>query len=110
MSSSVNFEIGQGSTFLRTMTVVDNEKTPLDLTNYTLEGQLRKNYNSDEFIAFDIVKINAVSGRITIGLSDTITDTLIFPKYVYDIELTSGDSTKSRILEGSITVSPNVTR
>ena len=109
MTTTTNFEIQQGSTFLRTMTIVDSDKLPLNLTAYTLTGQLRKNYSSVEFVAFTIIVSNASSGKIIISLNSTITNTLMFPKYVYDVEI-SGNGNVYRILEGIITISPNVTR
>ena len=110
MSTIANFEIPQGSTFSRNMTIVDNDKVVLNLTTYTINGQVRKSYNSAEYISFDIVKVNAPTGKISIGLTDSVTDNLTSNKYVYDIEITSVNGTKTRILEGIITTSPNVTR
>lgn len=109
MTTTTNFEIQQGSTFSRNMTIVDSDKLPLNLTSYTLTGQLRKNYNSVEFVAFTIIVTNAASGKITISLNSTITNNLLFPKYVYDVEV-SGNGNVYRILEGVITISPNATR
>lgn len=109
MTTTVNFEIQQGSTFSRTMTIVDTDKNPLNLTAYTLTGQLRKNYSSAEFVAFTILVTNALTGKISINLNSTITNTLMFPKYVYDVEI-NGNGNVYRILEGIINVSPNVTR
>ena len=42
MSTIANFEIPQGSTFSRNMTIVDNDKVVLNLTTYTINGQVRK--------------------------------------------------------------------
>jgi len=109
MTTTTNFEIQQGSTFSRTMTIVDTDKVPLNLTSYTLTGQLRKNYSSTDFVAFTIIVLNAATGKITINLDSEITSTLLFPKYVYDVEV-SGNGNVYRILEGVIAISPNVTR
>lgn len=109
MTTTTNFEIQQGSTFSRTMTIVDSDKNPLNLTAYTLTGQLRKNYSSIESVAFNIIVTNALTGKITLNINSTVTNTLLFPKYVYDVEI-NGNGNVYRILEGVITVSPNVTR
>jgi hypothetical protein len=110
MTTEVNFEIEQGSTFLRTMSVIDNNNTPVDLTTYTLAGQLRRSYSSSEFIDFDIVILNPVLGRIAVSLTGLVTATLTHSKYVFDVNATNADDVILRIMEGLITVSPNVTR
>ena len=110
MSTVTNLIIDQGSDFYRAMTVIDNNNNVVDLTTYTVAGQLRKGYTSTEFIPFTITVLNATLGRISIGLTNIITDTLTAPRYVYDIEITALNLKKFRILEGNITVAPNVTR
>lgn len=110
MTTIANFEIPQGETFKRILTVVDNSKVPLNLTNYTYQGQIRKSYNSLEYVQFDIFTVDAVLGKISIELSYSVTETLIYNKYVYDIEITAQNNIKTRILEGIITTTPNVTR
>jgi hypothetical protein len=92
------------------MTVVDNAGVAINLSTYTVAGQLRKSYTATEFIPFTIIVVNAALGKISIGLSNLVTDTLTANRYVYDVEMTSATSEKHRILEGNITVSPNVTR
>jgi len=109
MTSIVDFEIEQGSTFTRTMSVESN-KTPVNLTGYTLAGQLRKGYSASESINFDIEVINALIGKIKISLTSSTTSALIYNKYVYDIEIADPTGVVSRILEGSMTLSLNVTR
>lgn len=110
MTTLADFDIDKGSTFRRNLTIVDNNKTPLNLTQYTIKGQLRKNYTSLEFVDFEIIILNATTGKILLTLADDVTDLLIFPKYVYDVEIISPVGITTRILEGSLTISPNVTR
>ena len=50
------------------------------------------------------------SGQITLSLTPTQTAALEEGRYVYDIEVTGSDSTVTRVLQGTVTVSPNVTR
>lgn len=109
-ASATNLAIDQGSEFYRTMTLVDTSRTIVDLTNYTIAGQLRKSYTTTESISLNIVIINAVLGKFSMSLSNLITDTLTSPRYVYDVEITSSGMRTYRILEGNIIVSPNVTR
>jgi hypothetical protein len=110
MATVANLSIDQGAEFYRTMTVVDNNGLVVDLSTYTAAGQLRKSYTANEFIPLTVVVLNASLGKISIGLSNLVTDTLTINRYVYDVEITSDSLKKYRILEGNITVSPNVTK
>ena len=49
------------------------------------------------------------TGQVTLSLTATVTAGLASGRYVYDVELTTG-STVSRVLEGLVTVSPEVTK
>ena len=105
-----NFTIDQGTTFSANIDVTDAEGDVLNLTSYTVAGQMRKSYNSTTFTAFSASISNATGGVVTIGLSATQTNALKAGRYVYDVEITASDATVTRIIEGQIEVTPGVTR
>ena len=105
-----NFTIDQGTTFSANIDVTDAEGDVLNLTSYTVAGQMRKSYNSTTFTAFSASVSNATGGVVTIGLSATQTNALKAGRYVYDVEITASDATVTRIIEGQIEVTPGVTR
>lgn len=109
-SNVVNLFLDQGAEFYRTMTVVDVNNLPINLTNYTIAGQIRKTYTSVANTSLDLVFLDRIAGRVSMGLNHSVTETLQGGKYVYDIEITSPENKKYRILEGVLTVNPNVTR
>lgn len=112
MTQFVKFNIGQNETFKVLATLpASTGSTPLDLTDYTFYGKVRENYKTDEVAAeFTITKVTPYSsGSIIIELENSKTRTLSLKKYVYDIIVESG-SFKRKILEGYITVRPQVTR
>jgi len=51
-----------------------------------------------------------VSGTVALGLTATQTANLVPGRYVYDVEVVSGANVVSRIIEGIVTVTPEVTR
>jgi hypothetical protein len=55
------------------------------------------------------VTIDALNGEVTLSLTATQTAALTAGRYVYDVELTIG-STVSRVIEGIVTVTPEVTK
>ena len=112
MAEITEFNIGQGETF-KIVATIENMDTggTLDLTDYSFEGQVRENFQTDEIAAsISVSKITPyVSGSIYIELTPTQTSTFTQRKYVYDIKMTSGSITR-RILEGYFVVRPAATR
>ena len=49
-------------------------------------------------------------GVVTMQLTDTQTAAIEAGRYVYDLVITDGSGSKSRVVEGQATVTPGVTR
>ena len=77
-------------------------------SGYTASSQIRKWYTSTKYVEFTTA-VNSDIGVITLSLTSDQTSSLSAGRYVYDVEITD-NVTISRIVEGIITVNPNVTR
>lgn len=115
MPQLTELNVGQGETFKMLVTIAeDSGSYPIDITDYTIVGQIRENYTTDEIAAtFSTQKIVPYSsGSFFVMLSESDTAALTQRKYVYDIKIGSGSITpiSRRILEGPFTVRPAVTR
>lgn len=111
MGAVANLYIDQGSTFSTTVYVKNDDETAFDLTAHTAAGQIRKSYSTSTKVDFTLeIADPATLGQINASLTATQTATLEEGRYVYDIEVTSTTGTVTRVLEGIITVSPQVTR
>ncbi len=108
MATKANLVVDQGTTFTTTITVTDDDGNALDLTGYTGSAQIRKHYTSSNSVNFT-VSVAGASGEVTLSLSAAATGDLTAGRYVYDCELTN-TGVVSRILEGIVTVTPQVTR
>jgi hypothetical protein len=108
MATKANLVIDQGATFSTDLTLTDENGDMLILNGYTSNSQIRKWYTSSTSVPF-ATTVNADVGVITLSLTDTQTSLLTAGRYVYDVEISDG-STVSRVVEGIITVTPNVTR
>jgi hypothetical protein len=106
-----NVFIDQGAEFSITLTINDSAGDPLDLTNYTAAGQLRKTYTStaktDFVVTFDA---DRTTGKVTLSMTNAVTKLITAGQYVYDVVITASDGAKTRVVEGSGTVSPGVTQ
>ena len=89
-----------------------------DFSNYTVAAKLKLNYNSDSSNTTNfnaIIATPPTNGIITISLTNAQTNALSPSKrYVYDVETSfqddSANTITERILEGSIHVTPSVTK
>lgn len=108
MATKANLVIDQGATFSTDLTLTDENGDMLNLSGYTANSQLRKWYTSSNAVNFTAT-VNTDVGVISLSLTDSQTANLSAGRYVYDVEITDG-TTVSRVVEGIITVTPNVTR
>ena len=110
MASISNIFIDQGATFTTTVTVTDSSGSAVNLSGYSVAAQIRKTFLSASATAFTASISNASSGEITISLSSTLTAALEAGRFVYDVVITASGGTKTRVVEGQVTVNPSVTR
>lgn len=104
-----NLYIDQGSDFSTTLTINDSSGSVLDLTNYTAIAQIRKTYSSSSFTSFAVAfAADRTSGVITLSLSNAQTAAKTPGLYVYDVLISDVNSIKTRVVEGSVTISPMV--
>ena len=110
MASISNIFIDQGATFTTTVTVTDSNGDAVNLSGYSVAAQIRKTFLSSSATAFTATISNASSGENTISLSPTQTTALEAGRFVYDVLITASGGTKTRVVEGQVTVNPSVTR
>ena len=85
MSAAVyDFTIEQGTTHRMSFLWEDSEGVPINLT--------------------------AATGEVQIELPESITTTFSWSQALYDLELVSDDGTVTRLVQGGITISREVTR
>ena len=105
-----NIVIDQGSTFIADIDVTDNDGNILNLTGYTVAGQMRKSYASTTATDFTASVLNEGNGVIRISLTAAQSNNLKAGRYVYDVEITDASGAVTRVLEGQVEVTPGVTR
>jgi hypothetical protein len=108
MAQKVNIVIDQGATFNTYYTFTDDNGDPVDFTNYTGSAQMRRSYLSSTFHTFTVGLAN--TGVVSLSMSAQATANIAAGRYVYDLEVTDLSNVVSRLVEGIVTVTPEVTR
>lgn len=113
-AGTLDFTIEQGATFNLLLTWEIND-LPVNLTNYTARLQARVDVEDTEVI----LSLTTSNGGITLGgalgtisLDQTATQTTLLPAggYVYDLELIAGSGVVTRLVQGELIISAEVTR
>lgn len=112
-AATTNLIIDQGATWNITFTYKNSAGTPINLTGYTAALQLRTSYDAAS-AALSLssgsgIVLGGTAGTIAVTATATQTGALTAGEYVYDLELTSS-LVVTRLVQGRITVTPQVTR
>ena len=105
--------IEQGSNFKRTFTWKDSNAAPVNVTGYTAKLNIKgKKSDSSALYSTDQaghITLGGAAGTIVINVPAATTNALDFNWGVWDIELTDGSSNVTRLLEGKVKLSKQVT-
>lgn len=111
MASYVELTIDQGATFSTTIDLANDDGTAIDVTNYTFDSQIRKSYYSANATAnLEITILNAVAGNLLISIDAANTANIKAGRYLYDIKMTKDTGDVVRVIEGIVTITPQVSR
>jgi hypothetical protein len=103
--------VDQGTTYENNLDLVADDGTAINVAGYVFSGQIRKSYYSTKPTAnFAIQIINAATGNVNIALSAATTANIKAGRYVYDVKMVDNFSQVTRIVEGIITITPQVTK
>lgn len=108
MATKVNLVVDQGTTFTTSITFNDETGNTINFSTYSGAAQLRKHFTSSNSTSFTVALTS--NGVVTLSLTANQTGNLVAGRYVYDLEVTDSSNQISRLIEGIVTVTPNVTR
>lgn len=115
-AANYDITIEQGATFPLSIIWKDDSGTPINLDGYTARMQVRKSSQSDEVILnltsneSDLsITLGGEDGTIDILIPAEVTAGLEVRRAVYDLELVN-DPEITRLIQGSVTISPEVTK
>jgi len=114
-AGSLDITIEQGATWNLVLTWKISG-TPVNLTSYIARLQVRVDVDDTETVlsmttdAGGGIVLGGALGTITLSRSATQTAAVASGEYVYDLELQSSGGEVTRLVQGSFTVSAEVTR
>lgn len=108
MAARVNIVIDQGTTFNTTYSFTGDNDEPIDFTTFSANSQMRKSYSSNTAYTFTVGLAN--NGVITLSMNSATTSTITAGRYMYDLEVQDVNGVRSRLVEGMVTVTPEITR
>jgi len=113
--ASTDLQIPQGATYSQVINwKTGSTPTFVNTTGFSARIQLRTSYTAAS-ASLELTTANSRisitnAGVITLSLTATETAALAAGRYVYDLEMVSSGGLVTRLLEGVVTVSPEVTR
>jgi len=109
MAAHADIILDQGTTFNTLLNLTNDAGQPLDLTGFNAYGQVRKWYTSSNTISFDVSIPEPTNGIIELSLTANTTAAMWYGRYVYDVVTVDGGGSVTRVVEGILTVTPEVT-
>ena len=107
MANKANLIVDQGSTFSTTIYLNDSNGEPLITTGYSARSEIRKHYTSSNSVTVNTAISN---GQLVLSLTNIQTANIEAGRYVYDVELIDASNNVTRVVEGIVTVTPEVTK
>jgi hypothetical protein len=110
MATISNLYVDAGTDYSTIITVAATNGQPLNLTGYSVASQIRKSYNSSTNYSFLASIYDAAQGKVRLQLTNTQSSAIPAGRWLYDVEITSPSGTRTRVVEGILTVTPEITR
>lgn len=110
-----NFIINKGTTWKLVITWKDSDGVVINVSGYSVKIQFRKHPN-DSAVLYEMsttngkITLDGAAGKITCTAPKEDTASFVFLDALFDVLATSPGGEATRLLSGSVTVSPAITR
>lgn len=114
-AGTLKLVIDQGATYKNTLTWLDSTSSPVDLTGYSAQMQIKASEKSSAAL----IELTDVNGRIILGttggtivlsLTPAETAALTFSKASYDLFLTDSSGAATRLVQGAVQLNKSITK
>lgn len=104
----INLVLEQGTDFQSTFTIYNENGSKLNLFNYTAISYIKKSPYSSKTYPFTISFPDRTQGKIMVSMAKSETSLMEGGRYVYDVVITSPSNYNTRVVQGSLLVTPGV--
>jgi hypothetical protein len=111
MATFLELYCDQGTDFSFTMDITNDDGTAVNVANYTFTSSIRKSYYSSRVTANMTVNVlSTANGNLAISMNSATTSNIKAGRYLYDVKMKNASNTVTRVVEGIITVYPQITK
>jgi hypothetical protein len=102
--------IEQGSAYRRSIPVLDEAGSLLDVTGWSARGQIRLTHTSATTLHDLSSNLTVTDSAVVLEIPADSSAPWVWREGVYDVELVDPAGTPTRLLQGRVLVSPEATR
>lgn len=111
MAQFVELELDQGTDFVFDLDLSDDNGVAINVTNFVFTSSIRKSYYSSTVAAnLTVTILNAANGNVALTLNAATTSNIKAGRYLFDVKQIDNVNTTIRLVEGILTVNPQVTK
>lgn len=111
MAQFVELELDQGTDFNYDLDLTDDDGVAINVTNFVFSSTIRKSYYSTNPTAnLTVTILNAANGNVFFSLNAATTSNIKAGRYLFDVKQIDNVNATTRLVEGIITVNPQVTK
>lgn len=112
MGAYVELYMDQGASFNNIINLTDDTtNTPINVSGYSVSSQMRRSYYSANASANITCTItDPQNGGIVLSMTPANTANIKPGRYLFDVKLRDTQNNVSRVLEGLIIVTPQITK
>jgi hypothetical protein len=103
----LNIQINKGTDFNQDLELKNPDKTPFNLTGYSGVAKVRK-FPEAKISQDFTVGITSTTGIISLAMTVGVTTSITDGRNYYDVVVTSGLGTVSKVFEGNVMALPTV--
>ena len=104
-----NLVIDQGSDYATTLTLT-KDGSAINLTNYIARSHIRATKESSNYVGFTMTFPDRAAGQVTMTLPSATSSSMAAGSYVYSLEIETSAGVVTRLIEGSLTLTREITR
>lgn len=111
MANQVELFCDQGTSFSYALDLSNDDGTALNVAGYTFTSSIRKSYYSSGVTAnLTVSIINEANGNVQLSMNSATTSNIRPGRYLYDVKMIDNTNTTFRVIEGIISIYPQVTK